>query len=352
MIDVSKLVRNNIAQLAPYSTARDEYKGELGIYLDANENPFNNGVNRYPDPHCKALKERIAELKNINIANLFLGNGSDEAIDLIFRVFCTPTTDTALAITPSYGMYKVAAATNDVKLTEVALKADYSLDKDAITAAITPRTKLLFICSPNNPTANTLSKSDIIDIASQNNIMLVIDEAYIDFSSDEGFSKLIDSYPNIIVLQTLSKAWGMAGLRIGMAIASDYVIGLMNKVKYPYNISVAAQEKALSMLTDYHVARYSKQVSEIIAERDKMIEELKKISLIETVYPSDANFILVKVADAQYVYNSLISSKIIVRNRSTQTLCSNTLRITVGTALENEWLIKKLKFINSQTLNS
>lgn len=342
-MDVSKLVRENIANLAPYSTARDEYKGEIGVYLDANENPYDNGINRYPDPHQYKLKERIAAIKRISTANLFLGNGSDEAIDLIFRIFCTPAVDEVIAITPSYGMYKVAANTNDIKLTEVKLNSDYSLDLEGITSAITPQTKAIFLCSPNNPSGNLLSKSDIIKLIELYNVLVVIDEAYIDFAEDEGFVPLLEQYPNVIVLQTLSKAWGMAGLRVGMAIASSYIIELMSKVKYPYNINCLAQERALSMLSEESVKMYESQLNEIIAERKRMIVELSKVSSVVKIYPSDANFILVKMDNANETYNKLIEKKIIVRNRSSVVLCDSSLRISVGTPEENEKLINELK---------
>lgn len=342
-MDVSKLVRENIANLAPYSTARDEYKGEIGVYLDANENPYDNGINRYPDPHQFKLKERIAAVKGLKTENLFLGNGSDEAIDLIFRIFCCPAVDEVIAITPSYGMYKVAANTNDIKLTEVKLKEDYSLDLEAIISAITPSTKAVFLCSPNNPSGNLLSKEDIIKLIELYKVLVVVDEAYIDFADDEGFVPLLEKYPNVIVLQTLSKAWGMAGLRVGMAIASTYIIGLMNKVKYPYNINCLAQEKAFEMLSAENVEKSRKELAEIIAERKRVMAELENIASVVKIYPSDANFILVKMKNANETYNSLIENKIIVRNRSSVVLCDSSLRISIGTPEENDKLIKELR---------
>lgn len=339
---LDRIIRKNIAALAPYSTARDEYKGEIGIYIDANENPYPTGYNRYPDPHQSTLKKVISEIKNIPTKNIFLGNGSDEAIDLLFRVFCEPKEDEAIVITPSYGMYSVCANINNVKLISVQLDNEYFLEADAILKNVTPSTKLIFLCSPNNPSGNLLNKDEIIKIITNFEGIVAIDEAYIDFAEDEGFVPLLNTYDNIVVLQTLSKAWGMAGLRLGMAFASEEIIDVMTKVKYPYNINCAGQHLVLEELT---INREKKEAEfkEIISEREILKVELSKIKYIEKVYPSDANFILIKVPEATKLYNFLISKTVIVRNRSRITGCADTLRLTVGTPEENITLLNLLK---------
>lgn len=343
-MELKNIVRENIFSLAPYSTARDEYKGEIGVYLDANENPYeNSGYNRYPDPHQYLLKERIAEIKGVDSKNLFLGNGSDEAIDLVYRIFCRPGVDEAVVITPSYGMYGVCANINDVKLKEVALNSDYTLDGDLILSEVTPQSKVIMLCSPNNPSGNSLERSEIVKIIENFEGVVVIDEAYIDFAEDEGYVPLLAKYDNIIVLQTLSKAWGMAGLRVGMAFASAEIIELMSRVKYPYNINCAAQQIVLDRLTPECVERVEAQRAEIVSERKMLSEELSKIGYITKVYPSDANFILVAAPEATKLYNKLIEEKIIVRDRSRVFLCGDALRITVGTPSENQKLLKILK---------
>lgn len=339
---LDRIIRKNIAALAPYSTARDEYKGEIGIYIDANENPYPTGYNRYPDPHQSTLKKVISEIKNIPTKNIFLGNGSDEAIDLLFRVFCEPKEDEAIVITPSYGMYSVCANINNVKLISVQLDNDYFLEADAILKNVTPSTKLIFLCSPNNPSGNLLNKDEIIKIITNFEGIVAIDEAYIDFAEDEGFVPLLNTHDNIVVLQTLSKAWGMAGLRLGMAFASEEIIDVMTKVKYPYNINCAGQHLVLKELT-INRAKKEAELKEIISERDILKVELSKIKYIEKVYPSDANFILIKVPEATKLYNFLISKTVIVRNRSRITGCADTLRLTVGTPEENITLLNLLR---------
>lgn len=334
---IDSLVRSNIASLAPYSTARDEYKGELGVYLDANENPYDNGYNRYPDPRQMQLKERISQVKGVAVENIFIGNGSDEPIDLIFRVFCRPSQDNVVVISPSYGMYSVAADINDIEVREVALTEEFAIDMDGIKGAINENTKAVFFCSPNNPSGNLLSREDMLEIATSYNVIVVVDEAYIDFADTQSFVTEIGKHPNIMVLQTLSKAWGMAAVRCGLAIASEQILSYMNKVKYPYNINKLTQEWVLSQLAKEEMI--AQQVAQIKSERKKLEQSLETMPQVRRVYPSDANFILVKVDDADRLYNLLIENKVIVRNRSRIKGCEGCLRITVGTPEENSRLI-------------
>ncbi len=329
-------VRDNIRNLKPYSTARDEYQGDLGIFLDANENPFQNGYNRYPDPHQKALKEKICSLKKLNPDNLFLGNGSDEAIDLVYRIFCNPGRDNVVSISPSYGMYRVAAETNDVEFREVLLNEDFSLDIEKLEQAVDASTKVIFLCSPNNPTGNALDFDQIMRIAKGFRGIVVVDEAYSDFCTGKSAALMRD---NIVVLQTLSKAWGLAGLRIGLAIADKRIIRLFSMVKYPYNISKAAMDVAMEKLS----APSTEQVRMIIEERGRLAGELPKIGIVRKVWPSQANFLLVRFDDPAYVYDQLISNGVIVRNRDSAPLCKGCLRITVGTREENDKLISILQ---------
>ena len=333
---LEKVVRTNILSLKPYSTARDEYQGELGIFLDANENPFENGYNRYPDPHQKALKQKICAIKGLSEDNLFLGNGSDEAIDLVYRVFCTPGKDNVVSISPSYGMYRVAADTNNVEFREVLLNKDYSLDADALKKAVDLSTKVIFLCSPNNPTGNAFKLEEIMDIAAWFRGILVVDEAYSDFCSTKSVALRRD---NIIVLQTLSKAWGLAGLRIGLAIADKRIIRLFSMVKYPYNISKAAMDVAMERLSKPSRA----QVENIISQRRRLEKELPQIEIVKKVWPSEANFLLVRFEKPQKVYKELITQGVIVRNRDSAPLCKGCLRITVGTKEENDKLISILQ---------
>lgn len=338
--DVLKLVRPNILGLEAYSTARDDCgSNQPEIFLDANENPYNNGINRYPDPHQKALKAKVAEIKGISADSLFIGNGSDEAIDLVYRVFCVPGASNAVSIAPSYGMYEVAAAMNDVEFRKVRLKGDFSMDPEAMLSAADQKTRLMFICSPNNPTGNSFPEEQIKDILERFGGMVVLDEAYIDFSVRPSLTSLVKRYPNLIVLQTLSKAWGMAGLRIGLAIADPAVIALMSKVKYPYNINVLAQKMALMKLDE---AAKDKAVAEIVGQRFRLEKELAKCPEVKGIYSSDANFLLVRFENPDEVYERLLAGGVIVRNRSKVSGCEGCLRITVGTPVENDRLLRLL----------
>ena len=344
--DINSLVRSCIAALTPYSTARDEYKGELGVFLDANESPYENGYNRYPDPHQKTLKAQVAAIKGVAAENIFIGNGSDEAIDLVFRVFCEPRVDNVVAIAPSYGMYKVAAAINDVELREVQLGEEYSLPVEDILAATDKNTKVVFLCSPNNPTGNSFPREAILRLVDEFEGMVVVDEAYIDFAEAESLKSEIAQRPNLIVLQTMSKAWAMAGLRVGLALADSRVIELMSQVKYPYNINVATMSIVSGLLTKGIDA----EVVAIKAQRALLAEALEGMSMVQRVYPSDANFLLVKVDDADAVYDFLIADGIIVRNRNRVKGCEGCLRMTVGLPEENEKLIKSLKRYEESTI--
>lgn len=338
--DVLKLARPNILGLEAYSTARDDCgSNRPEIFLDANENPYNNGINRYPDPHQKALKSRISEIKGIAAGSLFLGNGSDEAIDLVYRVFCEPGKSNTVSIAPSYGMYEVAAAMNDVEFRKVRLRPDFSMDTEAMLAATDSKTRLMFICSPNNPTGNSFSAEQIEELLERLGGVVVLDEAYIDFSVRPSLASLVKRYPNLIVLQTLSKAWGMAGLRIGLAVADPAVISLMSKVKYPYNINVVAQKMALMKLDE---AAKDKAVAEIVGQRFRLEKELRKCPEVKGIYSSDANFLLVRFDNPDEVYGRLLAGGVIVRNRSKVPGCEGSLRITVGTPAENDRLLRLL----------
>ena len=338
-VTIESLVRANIAALSPYSTARDEYQGELGVFLDANESPYDNGYNRYPDPHQKSLKARLSEIKCIEAKNIFVGNGSDEAIDLMFRVFCEPAQDNAVAIAPSYGMYKVSAAINNIEMREVQLGEDFSLPVDALLGACDQNTKLMFICSPNNPTGNSFPRKDILRLAEEFEGMLVVDEAYIDFAEAESLKSEIKRYPNIVVLQTMSKAWAMAGLRLGLALADSRVVEIMSQVKYPYNINKAALQIVEQLLDE----PIDDKVKEIVEQRGVVAERLAAMPFVSKVYPSDANFVLARVDDADAIYEHLIADGIIVRNRNRVRGCEGCLRITIGTKQENEKLIQSLE---------
>lgn len=338
--DVLKLVRPNILGLEAYSTARDDCgSNQPEIFLDANENPYNNGINRYPDPHQKALKAKVAEIKGISADSLFIGNGSDEAIDLVYRVFCVPGESNTVSIAPSYGMYEVAAAMNDIEFRKVQQRPDFSMDTEAMLSAADSKTRLMFICSPNNPTGNSFPVEQIEDILERFGGVVVLDEAYIDFSVRPSLTSLVKRYPNLIVLQTLSKAWGMAGLRIGLAIADPAVIALMSKVKYPYNINVLAQKMALMKLDE---AAKDKAVAEIVGQRFRLEKELAKCPEVKGIYSSDANFLLVRFENPDEVYERLLAGGVIVRNRSKVSGCERCLRITVGTPVENDRLLRLL----------
>ena len=340
MRPLEELVRPNIRTLQPYSTARDEFSGgEITTWLDANENPYDNGVNRYPDPHQKLLKQKIAALKGVREEQVFIGNGSAEAIDLCYRIFCRPGVDNAVSIAPTYGMYRVAADINDVEMREVPLGADFSLPADALLAAADERTRLLWLCSPNNPTGNAFPAAGIERLLREFDGMVVLDEAYIDFTAGPGFLARLGEFGNLIVLQTLSKAWGMAGLRLGLAFASEAVTGLFARVKYPYNINSLAQQAVAERLTE----DIAPQVAEIRAERDRLAPQLAACPAIERVYPSDANFILVRTPDPDRMYDALISAGVIVRNRSRIPGCEGCLRITVGTPAEHARMIETVK---------
>ena len=331
-IDIYNLARPNIRNLAPYSTARDECQVKIGSFLDANENPFNNGYNRYPDPRQSELKSLISRIKGIPVKNMFIGNGSDEAIDLCFRVFCEPAVDNAVSIAPTYGMYKVAADINNVQISEVPLGEDFSLPVDALLQACDANTKLMFVCSPNNPTGNAFPVSEILKLAEAFDGMLVVDEAYIDFSSEPSLSGYIREYQNLIILQTLSKAYGMAALRLGLAFADERTMSMFANVKYPYNISLAGMEKAMSLLRRDVAA----EVAVVMSERARLAEELAKLPRVRKVWPSDANFLLVEVDDARSLYAELLDAQVIVRDRSKVLGCAGCLRITVGSPAEND----------------
>ncbi len=334
--DVLRLVRPNILALDPYSTARDEYEGgNVDVWLDANENPFDNGVNRYPDPHQVALKSVIGGIKGVGSESIFIGNGSDEAIDLVLRIFARPGVDNAISIAPTYGMYKVAAATNDIEIREVQLGEDFELPVEGLLQAADENSKILWLCSPNNPTGNAFPKSEIVELVERFEGVVVVDEAYIDFAEGEGFLSELKKYENLIVLQTLSKAWGMAGLRFGLAFGSEAIISLMNRVKYPYNINVLTQARVAEELK----RDVKSEVAEIISERERCIEALGGYKSVEKIYPTDANFVLIKVTDADRMYDALIERGVIVRNRSRIVGCKDTLRVTIGRREENERML-------------
>lgn len=338
-MDIRELLRENIRTLAPYSTARDEYQGELGIYLDANENPYDNNYNRYPDPHQKILKRRLAEIKGVPVEKIFIGNGSDEPIDLVFRLFCEPRRHNAVSIAPTYGMYKVAAAINDVQMREVQLEPGFTLNAEKLLAAADENTRLLFLCSPNNPSGNCFPKKEIEKVIRRFNGIVILDEAYIDFAGQPGFLSELDKYPNLVILQTLSKAWGMAGLRLGLAFAQPLIVDTLSRVKYPYNINVVTQKIVLEQLRKSPDA----QIAEIVSERGRVLEGLAKNPVIRKIHPTDANFVLVEVDEPRTIYDRLIGAGIIVRDRSRIKGCEGCLRITIGTPEENDRLLETLK---------
>lgn len=346
MRTLQQLTRTNIWNLAPYSSARNEYSGHAAhVFLDANENPYNDPYNRYPDPLQLELKDRLSSIKGVPANNIFLGNGSDEAIDLVYRCFCEPGKDNVVAIAPTYGMYQVCADINNVDYRSVTLRDDFTLDADKLLAACDNNTKVIWLCSPNNPTGNSLETSEIKKILNGFDGIVVIDEAYIDFASQPSLKSLITTSSDIaatpIILQTLSKAWGSAAIRLGMAFASEEVIALFNKVKYPYNVNQLTQQQAIQRLNDtYTVENWVKL---LIQERERMIEAFIQLPICKKVYPTDANFILVKVVDAQKIYDYLVEKGIIVRNRTRITLCQDCLRITIGTRDENKELLAALR---------
>lgn len=341
MVNINELVRENVFRLTPYSCARDEFTGKSGIFMDANENPFGN-LNRYPDPYQRELKSEISKIKGIAEDKIFLGNGSDEIIDLCFRVFCNPGIDKALTFTPTYGMYEVSASVNDVEVIKIPLNENFQIDLKKTEPWFSDKNlKLIFICSPNNPTGNCMKYSDIEYIITKFTGIVVIDEAYIDFSGKPSFMKMTDRYPNLIVMQTFSKAFGLASVRIGMAFTGNTIIGYFNKIKPPYNISTINQRAALRKLK--RIDEYKSQIEKIRNEKVRLTASLLKMKLTEKIWPSDANFILVKVKDANFIYNYLVEKNIVVRNRNS--VVSNCLRITIGTHSENNKLVKALKAI-------
>lgn len=342
MKDLKELTRPNIRALKPYSSARDEYSGvEASVFLDANENPYNTPNNRYPDPMQRELKNLIAPVKKVKPENIFLGNGSDEAIDLVYRAFCRPGVDNVVAIDPTYGMYQVCAEVNDVEYRKVLLDENYQFTADRLLAATDDNTKLIFLCSPNNPTGNALDREEMEKTLSAFQGLVVIDEAYSDFSDAPSFLLDLEKHPNLIVFQTFSKAWGCAAIRLGMAFASEAIIGILSKIKYPYNVNQLTQQQAIAMLHKYYeIERWIKTLKE---ERDYLEEEFAKLSCTVRMYPSDSNFFLAKVTDAVKIYNYLVGEGIIVRNRHSISLCCNCLRVTVGTRVENNTLLAALK---------
>lgn len=342
MKPLEQLLRPNIARLAPYSSARDEYSGhEAHVFLDANENPYNAPFNRYPDPLQRELKQLIARVKQVPAECIFLGNGSDEAIDLAYRCFCRPGVDNVVAIEPTYGMYRVCADVNDVEYRTVFLDAQYQFHADELLNACDDYTKLIWICSPNNPTGNSLVRDEILKVVEQFEGIVIVDEAYIDFSKHPSFRFDLAKYPNLVVLQTMSKAWGCAALRLGMAFASPAIINIYNKVKYPYNVNLLTQQEAVKAVAD--PMQTHKWVRVIVEERGRLMEAFAQLPICKKVYPTDANFFLTQVTDAQAIYDYLVEKGVIVRNRSRVQLCKNCLRITVGTRSENSELLAALR---------
>ena len=342
---LENLVRKNIKDLKPYSSARDEFKEfttEM-VFLDANENPFENGVNRYPDPQQTTVKKELSSLKNIPIDQILLGNGSDEVLDLIYRAFCEPKQDSVITLPPTYGMYKVLANINNIEEKEVFLNESFEPKVEEILKAANENSKILFLCSPNNPSGNSFSNEAVEELLIKFNGLVVIDEAYIDFSAQQSWLTRLNEFPNLIITQTLSKAYGMAGIRLGICYASTEIITVLNKLKPPYNVNELTQQKALKRLLTKN--KVQNEINDILEQRSKLIEKLKEISFVEKIYPTDANFVLVKVDDAVKRYNQLIERGIVIRNRTTQPLCENTLRFTIGTKNENKLLMKALKEI-------
>ncbi|KAA6439217.1 histidinol-phosphate transaminase [Dyadobacter flavalbus] len=343
--ELNKILRPHILSIAPYSSARDEYTGHVGVFLDANENPYGSvtveNFNRYPDPHQNDIKQKLAPLKNIGTERIFLGNGSDEPIDLLTRAVCTPGKDHVIIMPPTYGMYEVSASIHDVKVDKVLLTPDYQIDVNAVLGAVTPDTKIIWICSPNNPTGNVMQHEAIEVILENFNGLVVVDEAYIDFTETPSWIQHLDQYPNLVVLQTFSKAWGLAGIRVGMCFASVELIRILNKIKPPYNISLPAQQALLEGLQS--VDKKDRMVADILKERTSLCNMLENLALVIKVYPSDANFLLVQFENAKAVMDYLIQETIIVRDRSRVQLCEGCLRITVGTQEENTTLIESLK---------
>ena len=345
-MNIQDLIRSTIKALKPYSSARDEFQGATDdmVFLDANENPFENGVNRYPDPQQGKLKAVLSEIKGVSTKNILLGNGSDEVLDLVFRAFCEPNIDNIITLPPTYGMYNVLANINAINIKEVLLSEDFQPQVDKILNAANTQSKILFLCSPNNPTGNSFNTFDMEVLLNNFQGIVVIDEAYIDFSKEKSWIHRLEEFPNLIVAQTLSKAYGMAGIRLGICYASAEIIAVLNTIKPPYNVNELTQIKAVEQLTIKDLAK--NQINAILEERDVLISELQGVSFVSKIYPSDANFILAKVDDASKRYNQLIKKGIVIRNRTTQPGCENTLRFTVGTQDENKKLIETLQLIS------
>ena len=342
MIPLEQLVRKNIWSLAPYSSARDEYSGkEAHVFLDANENPYNAPYNRYPDPLQRELKAMLSKVKGVPVENIFLGNGSDEAIDLVFRIFCQPGRDNVVSIAPTYGMYQVCADINDVEYRQVLLDDNYQFKAADLLAATDDHTKAIWLCSPNNPTGNSLDRDEILKVIDQFGGIVVVDEAYIDFAQQLSLRQELPRHPNLIILQTMSKAWGSAAIRLGMAFASREIISLYNKVKYPYNVNLLTQQQAQEMLRDPF--EVDKWVRTLLGERTRLMQAFQELPICEQVYKTDANFFLARMTDAQQIYDYLVDRGIIVRNRTRVHLCHNCLRITVGTRSENAELLSALR---------
>ena len=342
-MNIDTLVRNNVKKMSSYSSARDDFKKENEkklIYLDANESPFDNGINRYPDNKHDELKKVVSGVKNVNVNQVVFGNGTDEILDLIVRVFCNPSEDKIITLPPTYGMYDVIAKTNGVENIEIPLKSDFSIDKNEILKLSSKKTKILFLCSPNNPTGNSFDTNDLTDLIKSFKGIVVVDEAYIDFSSKKSLISLIEDNNNLIITQTMSKAYGMAGIRLGMGFSNEKIINYLNKIKPPYNINVLTERKALEEL--YKIDEIEKNISIVLDQRNLLVSCLEKLDFVEKIYKSDANFLLVKVDNADLRYNQLLENGIVVRNRSNQPLCQNCLRITIGTKNENTSLIKTL----------
>ncbi len=342
-MDIQNLIRPTIKALKPYSSARDEFKGkkEDMIFLDANENPYENGVNRYPDPQQWELKKVISKLKGIPTDNILLGNGSDEVLDLIIRMFCEPNRDNIIILPPTYGMYEVLANVNAIETIAIQLSESFQPKTDQILNTSNSNSKILFLCTPNNPTGNSFSIDEVEKLLNQFKGIVVIDEAYIDFSEQESWSKQLHKFPNLVVTQTLSKAYGMAGIRLGICYASEDIISVLNKIKPPYNINELTQQKAIEQLNKPNLV--AEQIETLLSERKSITESLKTLDFVVEVYPSDANFVLIKVDDANKRYNQLMEKGIIIRNRTNQPLCENCLRLTIGTSEENQQLISILK---------
>ena len=342
MISLEQLVRPNIWSLAPYSSARDEYSGkEAHVFLDANENPYNGPYNRYPDPLQREVKQVLQKVKGVPEDMIFLGNGSDEAIDLAYRVFCTPGRDNVVSIAPTYGMYQVCADINDVEYRQVLLDEDFQLHADQLLAACDANTKIIWICSPNNPTGNSLNRDEILKVIEGFEGIVIVDEAYIDFAQQMSLRQELPTHPNLIILQTMSKAWGSAAIRLGMAFASKEIINIYNKVKYPYNVNQLTQEQALEMLKDpFEVDKWVKM---LLAERSRLMQAFLELPICEQIYKTDANFFLARMTDANAIYNYLVDKGIIVRNRNKVQLCQNCLRITIGNRTENNELLSALR---------